>query len=104
MIKFEDIQRANETIKTTDIKGKNYAEVNQNPLFLSYFINTYFNSEEIVNTKIKENSIHIILPNYNNSPHSAKLIFENNKPYTLTYFDENGNAKVNIIYSEFTFI
>lgn len=28
-IKFEDIQRANETIKTTDIKGKEYAEVNQ---------------------------------------------------------------------------
>lgn len=29
MIKFEDIQKANETIITTDIKGKNYAEVNQ---------------------------------------------------------------------------
>lgn len=28
-ITFEDIQKANETIKTTDIKGKNYAEVNQ---------------------------------------------------------------------------
>lgn len=28
-VKFEDIQKANETIKTTDIKGKNYAEVNQ---------------------------------------------------------------------------
>ena len=28
-IKFEDIQKANETIKTTDIKGKGYAEVNQ---------------------------------------------------------------------------
>ena len=28
-IKFEDIQKANETIITTDIKGKNYAEVNQ---------------------------------------------------------------------------
>lgn len=28
-IKFEDIQRVNETIKTTDIKGKDYAEVNQ---------------------------------------------------------------------------
>lgn len=28
-IKFEDIQKANETIKTTDIKGKDYAEVNQ---------------------------------------------------------------------------
>ena len=29
MIKFEDIQKANESIKTTDIKGKEYAEVNQ---------------------------------------------------------------------------
>ena len=28
-VTFEDIQRANETIQTTDIKGKNYAEVNQ---------------------------------------------------------------------------
>lgn len=28
-IKFEDIQKANDTIKTTDIKGKDYAEVNQ---------------------------------------------------------------------------
>ena len=28
-VKFEDIQKANESIKTTDIKGKDYAEVNQ---------------------------------------------------------------------------
>lgn len=28
-ITFEDIQKANETIKTTDVKGKDYAEVNQ---------------------------------------------------------------------------
>lgn len=28
-ITFEDIQKANETIKTTDIKGNDYAEVNQ---------------------------------------------------------------------------
>lgn len=28
-ITFDDIQKANETIKTTDIKGKEYAEVNQ---------------------------------------------------------------------------
>ena len=26
---FEELQKANETIRTTDIKGKNYAEVNQ---------------------------------------------------------------------------
>jgi hypothetical protein len=29
IITFDDIQKANETIITTDIKGKNYAEVNQ---------------------------------------------------------------------------
>lgn len=29
MVKFEDIAKANESIKTTDIKGKEYAEVNQ---------------------------------------------------------------------------
>ena len=28
-VMYEDIKNANETIKTTDIKGKNYAEVNQ---------------------------------------------------------------------------
>jgi hypothetical protein len=28
-VKFEDIQKANETINTTNIKGKEYAEVNQ---------------------------------------------------------------------------
>lgn len=29
MITFEDIKKANDTIQTTDIKGKEYAEVNQ---------------------------------------------------------------------------
>lgn len=29
MAKYEDIKKANETIRTTDIKGKDYAEVNQ---------------------------------------------------------------------------
>lgn len=29
MISFEDIRKANESIRTTDIKGKDYAEVNQ---------------------------------------------------------------------------
>ena len=29
MATFEQLQKANETIRTTDIKGKNYAEVNQ---------------------------------------------------------------------------
>lgn len=29
MVTFEDLKKANETIKTTEIKGKKYAEVNQ---------------------------------------------------------------------------
>ena len=29
MITFDDIKRANQTIKTTPIQGKDYAEVNQ---------------------------------------------------------------------------
>ena len=29
MIKYEDIKKAKESIRTTDIKGKEYAEVNQ---------------------------------------------------------------------------
>lgn len=87
-----------------ELKLENYTELNQNPLFLSYFINTYFNTEETGNIQITQNSIHIMLPNYNNELYSAELTFNNNLPYTLTYFDKNGNEKVNIIYSEFTFI
>jgi len=86
------------------ITMQNYPESNRNPLFLSYFINTYFNSEEPNKAEFTENSVHITLPNHNEYLYSAKLTFENNLPHTLTYFDENGNIKVNIIYNEFTFI
>lgn len=82
----------------------NYEELNKNPLFLSYFINTYFNSEDSNNIKETNDSIEIILPNNNQYLYSAKLLFKNNIPYSLTYFDKNGNEKVNIIYSEFTSI
>ena len=34
-MEFEDIKKANETIKTTNIKGKEYAEVNQRINFYS---------------------------------------------------------------------
>ena len=80
-----------------------YEEINKNPLFLSYFINTYFNSEESSNMKASNDSIEIILPNNNEYLHSAKLTFNNNQPYSLSYLDLNGNEKVNIIYSEFNF-
>jgi len=88
----------------TPIKSENYLELNQNPLFLSYFINSYFNSEEPSKIKISENTIRLILPSYNNYLYSAELKFNNNLPHSLTYFDANGSAKVNIIYNEFTYI
>jgi outer membrane lipoprotein-sorting protein len=91
-------------IANLPIELKEYLEINKNPLFLSYFINTYFNLENSDNVKSTENSIELILPNNNVYLYSAKLQFENNKPYSLTYFDKNGNIKVNIIYSEFTSI
>ena len=86
------------------IELKEYLEINKNPLFLSYFINTYFNLENSDNVKSTEDSIELILPNNNVYLYSAKLQFENNRPYSLTYFDKNGNIKVNIIYNEFTSI
>ena len=89
--------------KLTIVNSSHY-ELNENPLFLSYFINTYFNTEESNIIKTDENSIYLKLPNINEYLFSAKLELNNNLPYSLTYFDKNGNAKINIIYSEFTFI
>lgn len=37
-ITFKDIQEANKTIKTTDVKGKDYAEVNQRIKHLEWYI------------------------------------------------------------------
>ena len=50
-IKYEDIKKANDAIKTTDIKGKEYAEVNQRikafrMLYPEGFINTEIISNE----------------------------------------------------------
>ena len=49
----------------------------------------------------EENKISLILPENNSYLYSATLYFENNLPASLTYFDKNGTAKVNIIYNEF---
>lgn len=86
-----------------DLNIANYLEQNQNPLFLSYFIHNYFNSEEAENVETSENYIQLQLPNYSNYLHTAKLTFKDNLPHMLSYFDENGNEKVNIIYNEFNF-
>lgn len=82
----------------------NYEELNKNPLFISYFIKTYFNMEDSDNIVTSNDSIKLILPTNNKLLYSATLLFKNNKPYSLTYFDKNGNEKVNIIYNEFTLI
>ena len=78
-----------------------YEERNQNPLFLSYFLNRYFASEDSSIISKTENSITLKLPEYNTYIDYATLTLENNLPKSLTYFDKNGTPKVNIIYSEF---
>ena len=49
-ITFEDIKKANESIKTTDIKGKEYAEVNQRiKAFRMIYPTGYITTEMIAN-------------------------------------------------------
>lgn len=86
----------------TPLTFTEYEELNKNPLFLSYFINTYFNSESTDDIKISNDCVELVLPKNSQYLHSAKLYFKNNIPYELSYFDEHGNIKVNIIYNEFT--
>lgn len=50
-VTYENIKKANDTIKTTDIKGKNYAEVNQRikafrMVYPTGYIHTHFHSIE----------------------------------------------------------
>lgn len=72
MITFDDIKRANQTIKTTPIQGKDYAEVNQRiKAFRMLF------PEGFITTEIK-------------SLENGVVIFQ----ATVGYYDENGNAVV----------
>lgn len=49
-VKYEDIKQANDTIKTTDIKGKGYAEVNQRiKAFRMVYPEGFINTEMISN-------------------------------------------------------
>ena len=75
MIKFEDIKKANESIKTTDIKGKEYAEVNQRiKAFRMVYPTGHISTEMISN----ENGI---------------CIFK----ATVGYLDENCDGKIAIL-------
>ncbi|MBP3284675.1 MAG: hypothetical protein J6M02_04170 [Clostridia bacterium] len=78
-----------------------YEELNQNPLFLSYFLNRYFNCEDSSVLSRTKSSVTLKMPDYNDYIDHATLTVENNLPKTLIYFDKNGTPKVNIIYSEF---
>ena len=60
-IKYEDIVKANETIKTTDIKGKDYAEVNQR---IKAFRMVY--PEGTIETEIIEHNRELIVDNSTN--------------------------------------
>ena len=69
MIKFEDIKKVNETISTIDVKGKNYAEVNQRikafrMLYPAGVIETEILSVEngvcIMKATIKDDNDHIL--------------------------------------------
>lgn len=112
LIEFNDADKTTISYKTNNLyissenlniftEIKNYQNINQNPLFLSYFLNTYFNipKENILTNTLKE--VSIILPTNNPYMNKATLKLENNIPISITYFDKNETPKVNIIYNEF---
>lgn len=92
----------NNFLNLTENKN-NYENINTNPLFLSYFLNSYFNSkpENIITSNFDE--ISIILPNNNSYLESASLKLKDNIPSSLVYYDKNKNPKINIIYTKFIF-
>ena len=81
----------------------NYDNINTNPLFLSYFLNSYFNAsaENIIESNLEKVSIK--LPNNNAYLSHATLLLKDNLPYSLTYFDKNNQEKINILYNKFIF-
>ena len=80
-----------------------YENLNTNPLFLSYFLNSYFNSasENILECNLDKVSIN--LPSNNPYLSYATLTLTNNIPHSLTYYDENNKPKLSIIYNKFSF-
>lgn len=57
-ITFEDLQKANETIKTTDIKGKAYSEVNQRIKAFRMVYPTGIIETEMVSNEPNEDGVH----------------------------------------------
>ena len=85
------------------ISSDEYENLNTNPLFLSYFLNSYFNSasENILECNLDKVSIN--LPSNNPYLSYATLTLTNNIPHSLTYYDENNKPKLSIIYNKFSF-
>ena len=87
MVKYEDIAKANETIKTTDIKGKEYAEVNQR---IKAF--RMIDPEGFIETTLKsnENGVCIFI---------AKVgYYEDGEPYLLgtgTAYEKENSSFIN---------
>lgn len=82
-IKFEDIQKANESIKTTDIKGKEYAEVNQR---IKAFRMIYPTGTIETNMISNENGVCIF----------RATVFGDNKVLgTGTAYEKEGNSFIN---------
>ncbi len=87
-ITYEDIKRANDSIKTTPIKGKNYAEVNQR---IKAFRMLYPQGYIITELKSNENGVCIFtaLVGYTD---------ENNEDHTLatgTAYEKEGSTFIN---------
>ena len=59
MINFEDIQKAAATIKTTDIRGKQYAEVNQRIKAFRMLYPQGFVRTEILSNECDEKGLHV---------------------------------------------
>jgi outer membrane lipoprotein-sorting protein len=80
-----------------------YENLNTNPLFLSYFLNSYFNSNSKNILECNFEKVSINLPYNNSYLFTATLILNNNIPYSLTYYDKNNKPKLSIIYNKFSF-
>lgn len=87
-ITYETIQKANDTIKTTDIKGKDYAEVNQRIKAFRMVYPTGFIVTEMISN---ENGVCIFRAN-------AGFYDEENNPVTLgigTAYEKEGSTFIN---------
>jgi hypothetical protein len=82
---------------------ENYENLNTNPLFLSYFLNSYFNSVSENILECNSEKVSINLPSNNSYLSHATLTLNNNTPYSLTYYDKNNKPKLSIIYNKFSF-